>query len=203
MHESEAVIAAAERPGTALILEPKAQGQAALSTRPPEGAGPTWNSPKVITSAVSGTLILAGWLVSWAGGAPWLSQACAVAAIISGAFLFRAEGGLDLISRREVGFYFLMSAPARIVSALIGHAQEGGILVFLTSISEAAQDFTEWKTRSAINALMNLTPRTALVVRGGSASEIPVEEMVVGDVFVVKPGAAIATDGLVATATSR
>ena len=71
-----------------------------------------------------------------------------------------------------IGFYFLMSAAA-IVSALIGHAQEGGILVFLTSISEAAQDFTEWKTRSAINSLMNLAPKTALVQRGDEAREIP------------------------------
>ena len=92
---------------------------------------------------------------------------------------------------------------AAVVSALIGHAQEGAISVFLTSISEAAQDFTEWKTRSAIHALMNLAPKTALVQRGERTEEIPVEELAVGDFFIVKPGTVIATDGVVVEGTTE
>ena len=115
--------------------------------------------------------MLLGWLIRSAGGPPRLVEACAIAAILSGAFYFGRKALSDLILHRSVGFYFLMSAAA-VVSALIGHAQEGGILVFLTSISEAAQDFTEWKTRSAIHALMNLAPRTALVQRGEPREEI-------------------------------
>jgi Cd2+/Zn2+-exporting ATPase len=101
-----------------------------------------------------------------------------------------------LVNHRQIGFYFLMSSAA-VVSAFIGHVQEGGILVFLTSISEAAQDFTEWKTRSAIHSLMKLAPKTALVLRNDHAEEILIENVVVGDLFLVKPGTAIATDGVV------
>ncbi len=159
MDDPEVVIATMDRAD----LETPAPG--ALAPRAPrrDGALPaaehTWRSPKVITSAVSGTLLLLGWLIHLAGGPSGLSQACAVAAILSGAFYFGRKALSDLVSHHVVGFYFLMSAAA-VVSALIGHAQEGGILVFLTSISEAAQDFTEWKTRSAIHALMNLAPKT-------------------------------------------
>src|SRR5271157_1809056 len=160
-----------------------------------------WRSPKVFTSAVSASLLLLGWLIRSAGGSPHLVEACAIAAILSGAFYFGRRALMDLIVHRSIGFYFLMSAAA-VVSALIGHAQEGAILVFLTSISEAAQDFTEWKTRSAIHALMNLAPKTALVQRGERTEEIPVEELVVGDLFIVKPGTAIATDGLVVEGTT-
>ncbi len=67
-------------------------------------------------------------------------EACAIAAILSGAFYFGRRAVVDLFVHRSIGFYFLMSAAA-VVAALIGHAQEGAILVFLTSISEAAQRF--------------------------------------------------------------
>ena len=147
------------------------------------------------------SLVLVGWLIHLAEGPPMLGEACADAAILSGAFYFGRKALSDLVSHHVVGFYFLMSAAA-VVSALIGHAQEGAILVFLTSISEAAQDFTEWKTRSAIHALMDLTPKTALVERGDHAEEIAVEELALGDVFIVKPGEAIATDGVVVEGTS-
>ena len=126
-----------------------------------------WRSPKVITSAASGTLgSSAGWSCLPGGPGP---VRLFVAAILSGAFYFGRKALSDLFLHRVVGFYFLISAAA-VVSALIGHAQEGGILVFLTSISEAAQDFTEWKTRSAIHALMNLAPKTALVCSATAGS---------------------------------
>ncbi len=160
-----------------------------------------WRSPKVITSAVSGLFLLGGWLIGLLGGAEWLVNACSIAAIVTGAFYFGRKALADLFQRGEVGFYFLMSAAA-VVSAIIGHADEGGILVFLTSISEAAQDFTEWKTRSAIHALMNLAPKTAHLLHGDGSTEVPVEELAVGDVFLVKPGEAIATDGEVVEGSS-
>ena len=63
------------------------------------------------------------------------------------------------------------------------------MLAFLYSISEAAEGYTEEKTRSAIKALMDLAPKMALVPpAGGDEVEIPVEELVVGDVFIVRPG---------------
>ena len=51
------------------------------------------------------------------------------------------------------------------------------MLVFLYSISEAAEGYTEEKTRAAIKALMNLAPKVALVRRDGVEREIPVEEL--------------------------
>ncbi|MGO9601607.1 MAG: heavy metal translocating P-type ATPase [Isosphaeraceae bacterium] len=161
----------------------------------------TWRSPKVITSAVSGSLLLLGWAIRLADGRPEWTALCASVAIFSGAFYFGRKAISDLVNHHQVGFYFLMSTAA-VVSAFIGHVQEGGILVFLTSISEAAQDFTEWKTRSAIHSLMNLAPKTAIVLRDDHAEEVLVEDVEVGDLFLVRPGAAIATDGVVAEGTS-
>jgi Cu+-exporting ATPase len=52
-------------------------------------------------------------------------------------------------------------------------------------------------TGSAIRALMNLTPKTALVVRDGNEVETPVGEIQIGDVLRIKPGAGIPVDGIV------
>ena len=91
---------------------------------------------------------------------------------------------------------------AAVTAALLGAPEEGAILVFLYSMSEAAEGYTEEKTRSAVRALMDLTPRRALVRRDGQDVEVPVEELVVGDVFLVRPGQAVATDGVVVNGTS-
>ncbi len=186
MGDPEATVAILEPGSEASVASPAAARPRRVSGRSSAVPSPyhDWRSPKVFTSAASAALLLLGWLIGLAGGPPRLVTACAVAAILSGAFYFGRRALLDLFVHRSIGFYFLMSAAA-VVSALIGHAQEGAILVFLTSISEAAQDFTEWKTRSAIHSLMNLAPKTALVQRGEQTAEIRVEELLVGDIFIV------------------
>jgi len=71
------------------------------------------------------------------------------------------------------------------------------MLVFLYSISEAAEGYTEEKTRSSVKSLMDLAPKTAILLRDGEEKEIPAEQLVVGDLFVVFPGQSIPTDGLI------
>jgi heavy metal translocating P-type ATPase len=161
-----------------------------------EASGPPkpWQNPKVITSVAAGILLLVGWLLSLAGAPELVSTLLYVAAILSGGYYFGREAIEELIFEREVGIELLMLVAA-VVAALMGEVAEGAMLAFLYSISEAAEGYTEERTRSAIKALMDLAPKTALVRRGNQEFEIPVEEVQVGDVFLVKPGEAIATDG--------
>lgn len=148
----------------------------------------------MLTSAASGVLLLAGWLIGLAGAPEMGSTAIYVVAIVTGGYYFGREAIEELIFEREIGIELLMSIAA-VVATLMGQAAEGAMLVFLYSISEAAEGYTEEKTRSAIKALMDLAPKVALVRRDGIEQEIPVEELDVGDVFIVKPGESIATDG--------
>ncbi len=91
---------------------------------------------------------------------------------------------------------------AAVVAAVLGLPGEGAMLAFLYSISEAAEGYTEEKTRGAIKALMDLTPKMALVRREGNEVTIPVEEIAVGDIFLVKPGQSVATDGEIIAGSS-
>ncbi|MDX2136471.1 MAG: cation-translocating P-type ATPase [Chloroflexota bacterium] len=161
-----------------------------------------WRNPKVVTSVVSGILLAVGWLLGQAGAAEPVTFGIYVAAILIGGYFFGREALEELILEREVGIELLMSVAA-IVATLMGEAAEGAILVFLYSISEAAEGYTEEKTRSAIRALMDLAPKMAFVRRNGREVEIPVEELVVDDIFIVKPGQSIATDGTVLTGESN
>ena len=160
-----------------------------------------WKNPKVLTAFASGVLLLVGWLIGLAGAPALISTIIFIAAILIGGYYFGREAIEELIFERQIGIELLMVVAAVVASAM-GELLEGAMLVFLYSISEAAEGYTEEKTRAAIKALMNLAPKVALVRRNGREQEIPVEELVVGDVFIVKPGQSMATDGEVLVGSS-
>lgn len=153
-----------------------------------------WKNPKVLMSVASGVLLLVGWLVGQAGAAELIPLVAYSLSLIMGGYFFGREALEELIFEREIGIELLMLIAA-VVATLMGEPAEGAMLAFLYSISEAAEGYTEEKTRSAIKALMDLTPKVALVKRGEREVEVPVEDLQIGDVFIVKPGQSIATDG--------
>lgn len=161
---------------------------------------PPWRNPKVLTSVASGILLLGGWLLERAG-IESIPVGVYVAAMAIGGYFFAREAVEELIFEREVGIELLMTIAA-IAAAAMGAPGEGAMLVFLYSISEAAEGYTAEKTRSAIKALMKLAPPTASVRRDGKEVEIPAEELGIDDVFVVRPGGSFATDGVIVSGQS-
>ncbi len=155
-----------------------------------------WRNPKVITSVTSGVLLLIGFLLGFTPAPAILSQVLYIAAILIGGYYFGREAIEELIFEREIGIELLMTVAA-VVAAVMGMLGEAAMLVFLYSISEAVEGYTEEKTRSAVRALMELAPKTARVKRDGQEVAIPAEELVPGDVFIVRPGESIPTDGVI------
>ena len=155
---------------------------------------PPWRNPQVMTSATSGLLLAIGFVGGKLGMAPLPETGLYILAIVIGGWYFGREAFEELVKEREIGIELLMSVAA-IVAGLMGQWAEAAMLVFLYSISEAAEGYTEERTRHAIRALMDLAPKTALVLRNGNEVRIPVEQLQVGDRFIVHPGEAVATDG--------
>lgn len=166
-----------------------AQGPTTMVARPRP-----WRNPRVVTSALSGVLLLTGWLLSRGGAPEVAATAVFIASLIIGGHYFGREAIEELLLEREVGIELLM-ATAAVVATLMGEPFEGAMLAFLYSMSEAAEGYTGEKTRAAVKALMNLAPRTARVRRDGGEVDIPAEEVKAGDVFVVLPGQSMPTDG--------
>lgn len=169
--------------------------------REPADPPTLWRNPRVLTSAASGLLLLLGWIVQLAGAPEIVLSPIYILAIVIGGYYFGREAIEELTFERQMGIELLMSV-AGVSAFALGQAAEAAMLIFLYSISEALEGYTESKTRSAIRALMDLTPKMALVRRDGREQEIPVEELQVGDVFLVRPGQAVPTDGEVIAGNS-
>src|SRR3546814_131748 len=85
----------------------------------------------------------------------------------------------------------------------LGAWAEGALLLFLFSLGHALEHYAMGRAKRAIEALAELAPRTAMVRRGdGGLSEVPVEELVIGDTVVVKPNERLAADGFVVVGRS-
>ena len=153
-----------------------------------------WQNPQVLTSAGAGVLLLVGYVGSKVGLGSIYSTIFYLFAMISGGFYFTREAVEDLFREREVGIELLM-AIAAVAAALLGQWAEAAMLVFLYSMSEAAEGYTGERARSAIRALMDLAPKTALIIANGTEKRIDVENVRAGDVFIVRPGESIPTDG--------
>lgn len=153
-----------------------------------------WRNAKVVTSVCSGLLLLLGFVGGYIGLRAEFQTVLYVTAVLVGGYYFGREALEELVKEREVGIELLMSTAA-IVAGVMGQWAEAATLVFLYSISEAAEGYTAERARHAIRALMNLAPKTALVRRGDREERIPVEQLRVGDVFTVLPGESVATDG--------
>ena len=80
--------------------------------------------------------------------------------------------------------------------------ETAGMVPTLISIGKTLEAYSKGKTTTALNALINMSPQKAHVIRNGDEVLIDAKDMVVGDIFIVKPGEAIPVDGEVIDGTS-
>lgn len=75
--------------------------------------------------------------------------------------------------------------------------ESAGVIITLVLLGKYFESRAKGKTGEAIKKLMGLSPKTAIIVKNDKEVEIPIEEVEVGDVIVVKPGSKIPVDGTV------
>lgn len=140
-------------------------------------------------------LALQYWVAGNSESAPWY-------VILAYVISFASGGGHTLwdalteLAQAKVNIDLLMVLAA-LGAASLGDWPEGAVLLFLFSLSHALEHTILGRTRGAIAALLDLTPDNATVIRDGQQSVIPVEQLVVGDRVVVRPGERIPADGMV------
>lgn len=115
---------------------------------------------------------------------------------------FTVRGALQSVRRGRFEVDFLMIVAA-VGAAAVGKLAEGAVLLFLFSIGHALEEFAMARATRSIEALAELAPRTAIVRVGQTATEErPVEELVVGDVVVVRPNSRVPADGFVSVGST-
>ncbi len=80
--------------------------------------------------------------------------------------------------------------------------ESAAMILTLITLGKMLEAFSKGKTTNALKSLMDLAPKTAVVVRDQEEITIPVDRVVKGDVFVVRPGESIPVDGIITEGNS-
>jgi len=163
--------------------------------------GPFGEKSELIFAAIAGALLLAGWLCGRSMLFPsWLPTALCAASYFFGGFFTVREAIENLRARRfEIDTLMLVAAAG---AAALGEWGEGALLLFLFSLGHSLEHYAMGRARRAIEALAKLAPETATVRRGTSTEVVPLNQLQVGDVVIVKPNERLPADGAVVVGTS-
>ncbi len=100
----------------------------------------------------------------------------------------------------SVGLIFAMCfSPSEMAEHYLHglYFESAAMILALISVGKMLEERAKGKTTGAISSLLSLSPKLARVIRDGVEVEIPAEDVMVGDVFVLRPGDSIPSDGVV------
>ena len=116
-------------------------------------------------------------LVALGSGASFVYSTCVVFAMTDALM----SGNADKVADYAHGLYF----------------ESAAMILTLITVGKVLEAKSKGRTTDALKGLMKLAPKTAIVERDGAETEIPVEELQAGDIFVVRPGGSIPVDAVI------
>lgn len=93
----------------------------------------------------------------------------------------QVAGDMELVEKYMMEFYF----------------ESAAMILTLITLGKMLEAYSKGKTTDALKGLMELAPKSANIIRNGKEVNVPVEEVVKGDIFIVRPGESIPVDGVV------
>jgi Cd2+/Zn2+-exporting ATPase len=165
---------------------PIAKTREAVTERNKHSSGNEWVT-------LSGVMLLLGFVGSFTGVPTVITTCLYIVSMVAGGYK-PARSAVYAIKSRSLDMNVLMSAAA-IGAAFIGEWLEGATVVWLFAIGNVLQNRSLDKTRHSIRKLMDLAPPEAWVVKPEGLDRVPVEDVAIGQVIVVKPGERIPLDG--------
>jgi Cd2+/Zn2+-exporting ATPase len=154
-------------------------------------------SPRARLTLVSFAFLLAG-AALWLATSPPHAAAIALlsVAIAVGGYPVARNAWNTVVRTRNVDMNVLMTV-ATIGAAAVGSWVEAALVVALFGLGETLEGWAVDRTRGSIQQLMNLSPDEALVRHEDHEETMPVDQVQVGEIVVVKPGARVPLDGVV------
>lgn len=98
----------------------------------------------------------------------------------------QVDGNSELVMHYMMEFYF----------------ESAAMILTLITVGKMLEARSKGKTTDALKGLMKLAPKTAVVIRNGQEITVPIDQVVKGDVFVVRPGESIPVDGVILEGSS-
>jgi len=162
---------------------------------------PFWKQKENIKVYISAVLLVISWFLGKQYGEEhFFATIGYAAAILIGGYSLFIKGFKNLV-RLNFDMNTLMTV-AILGAAAIGEWGEGATVVILFAISEALERYSMDKARQSIESLMDIAPKEALIRRGNEEMMVPVDDIQVGDIMIVKPGQKLAMDGIIIKGTS-
>jgi len=153
------------------------------------GSDVKWRQRLMLLSGL--TLVAGGW-ASLAGVGPVAVPLLAVSAL-SGA-VYPVRRAITAVRTRTIDINVLM-VIAVAGAMILRDWLEAASVVFLFAVAQWLEIRTLDRARQAIRSLLDLSPRQALVLRGGAEILVPVEEIRAAEQVIVRPGEKVAVDG--------
>ncbi|HEW78459.1 MAG TPA: cation-translocating P-type ATPase [Phycisphaerales bacterium] len=154
-----------------------------------------------IVPCIVGILTLVSWaLAYWGLGPYFLNSGLALLAVFGGGYLRFITGFKDIYNRKITVNVFV--TVALIATVAVGEFRAAAIIVFIMAVAGALESYTLDKTRRSIRGLLDLAPAMATVRRDEQEVTIPVGQVQLGDVVIIRPGGRIPVDGVVIAGAS-
>ncbi len=150
-----------------------------------------------IINAIAGLTAFIGASLGWD---PTLILMLYVASYAAGGW-FGLVASVEALKEKTLNVDLLMILAA-LGAAVIGQPAEGAMLLFLFSLSNTLQSYAMDRSRKAIEKLLDLRPAQATVRRGSRLVTLPIEQLTLGDVVLVRPGERFPIDGEVIAGAS-
>lgn len=134
-------------------------------------------------------------LLDWFADMPTVVTAMYIAAFVITGVVVGRDTLTSLRARKfEIDLLMLVAA---IGAAALGHWSDAALLLVLFSLGHSLEGYAMGRAQRAIEGLAELAPETAQRRTADTVTEVPVAELAVGDVIVVRPNERLAADGIV------
>ena len=160
---------------------------------------------EIMVFALAPTIVALLTLAAWSAGR-WLSvpefvpAALAILATLFGGWQRFLAGFRDALDRKITVNLFVTVAIGITIGA--GEFLPAAVIILIMAIVGSLESYTLDNTRRSIRGLLDLAPPQATVKRDNTEAVVPVAELQIGDVVVVRPGERIPVDGMVTAGTS-
>lgn len=75
--------------------------------------------------------------------------------------------------------------------------ESAAMILTLITVGKTLESYSKGRTTDALKGLLSMAPKTATIIRDGAETEVPIENVQIGDIFAVKPGESIPVDGVI------
>ena len=145
---------------------------------------------EIAVIVVTGTAALLYWL-------GFLELPLLYGAVALGLVPLARTAVLDLLRERKIGTELFISV-ATVIAMVGGEYVAGAVMLSIILIAELIADLNSERARASIKSLIGAIPRTALVRRDGHEASVPIDDIKLGEVVIVRAGERIPVDGTVA-----